>query len=84
MFGLGFPEMVALMILGVLLFGKNLPNVGRSLGKGIMEFKKGLQGIEDEVSSHSAWTANSATDPDRSPRRVAPTAPKFTEPTKPV
>lgn len=35
----------------LLLFGKRLPEVGRSLGKGIVEFKKGLKGIEDEVES---------------------------------
>jgi sec-independent protein translocase protein TatA len=39
------------IILGValLIFGKNLPKVGRSLGQGIVEFKKGLQGLQDEV-----------------------------------
>src|SRR5580704_17458334 len=40
-----------LLIAGIalLLFGKRLPDVGRSLGKGIVEFKKGLAGIEDEI-----------------------------------
>ena len=32
------------MGVAVLLFGKRLPEVGRSLGKGIIEFKKGLAG----------------------------------------
>jgi sec-independent protein translocase protein TatA len=50
MFGLGGTEMFILLILGVLLFGKKLPEVGRSLGKGLVEFKKGLSGIEDEVT----------------------------------
>jgi sec-independent protein translocase protein TatA len=36
--------------IGLLIFGKRLPEVGRSLGKGIVEFKKGLKGVEDEVS----------------------------------
>src|SRR5471032_2824394 len=40
-----------LLILGLLLFGKRLPEVGRSIGKGIVEFKKGLQGIEDDVQT---------------------------------
>ena len=47
----GFPEMVVLGILGVLIFGRRLPEVGRSLGKGIVEFKKGLSGIEEDVES---------------------------------
>src|SRR5205807_756795 len=36
--------------IGLLVFGKRLPEVGRSLGKGIVEFKKGLKGVEEEVS----------------------------------
>ena len=43
------------LILGVialLLFGKRLPEVGRSLGKGIIEFKKGLAGIEDDINQN--------------------------------
>ena len=48
MFGLGPQEMIIVAIVGVLLFGKRLPEVGRSLGKGIIEFKKGIRGIEDE------------------------------------
>jgi sec-independent protein translocase protein TatA len=40
-----------IVILGVvfLLFGHRLPSVMRSLGQGVVEFKKGLQGIEDET-----------------------------------
>lgn len=37
--------------IGLLIFGKRLPEVGRSLGKGIIEFKKGLTGIEDDVKT---------------------------------
>ncbi len=44
-----FGEWIVIGIVGVLLFGKRLPEVGKSLGKGIVEFKKGLKGIEDEV-----------------------------------
>ena len=47
---LGIPEMLMLGALGVLLFGKRLPEVGRSIGKGIVEFKKGLAGVDDEVN----------------------------------
>ncbi|MBI1371830.1 MAG: twin-arginine translocase TatA/TatE family subunit [Phycisphaera sp.] len=42
-------EWMVLLVIGLLVFGKNLPSVGKSLGKGIVEFKKGLKGIEDEV-----------------------------------
>lgn len=52
---LGVMEMLVVMGVAVLLFGKRLPEVGRSLGKGIIEFKKGLRGMEDEfdISSHT-------------------------------
>jgi len=49
----GMPELIVLAILGLLFFGKRLPEVGRSLGKGIVEFKKGLKSIEDDVEDPS-------------------------------
>ena len=49
----GMFEMVLLGGLGLLLFGKRLPEVGRSLGRSIVEFKKGLKGVEDEVEEAS-------------------------------
>ena len=42
-------QLALLAVLGVLIFGKRLPEVGKSLGKGIVEFKKGLSGIEDDL-----------------------------------
>ena len=53
---LGMPggaEWIIIAAIGLLLFGKRLPEVGRSLGKGIVEFKKGLKGVEDEVEAAS-------------------------------
>ena len=48
---LGGWEILIIAVVGLLIFGKRLPEVGRSLGKGIVEFKKGLQGIEDDVNT---------------------------------
>ena len=42
---------IAMIVL--LLFGNRLPSVMRSMGKGIVEFKKGVKGIEDEVEQAS-------------------------------
>jgi len=41
---------IVIGLFALLLFGKRLPEVGRSLGKGIIEFKKGLAGIEEDVT----------------------------------
>ena len=45
----GWAEILVILALGVLLFGKRLPEVGRNVGRGIVEFKKGLKGIEHDV-----------------------------------
>jgi sec-independent protein translocase protein TatA len=51
MFGIGTTEMLVLGIIAVLLFGSRLPSVARSFGKSIVEFKKGMHDIENEVKS---------------------------------
>jgi sec-independent protein translocase protein TatA len=58
--GFGFPggyEWIILLVLGLLIFGRRLPEVGRSLGKGIVEFKRGIKGIEDEIDDESSRPA---------------------------
>jgi sec-independent protein translocase protein TatA len=47
MLGLGFQEILLLLLIALLLFGsKKLPEVGRSLGKAIKEFKDAMDGKE--------------------------------------
>ena len=88
---LGMMEMIVVMGVAVLLFGKRLPEVGRSLGKGIIEFKKGLRGIEDEFDLSSTGSSTS-TSTRRSESTVHTTSgsdyvessvPKFEPPTAP-
>jgi len=48
------PGPLELLVIGgvcLLLFGNRLPSVMRNLGRGIVEFKKGTQGIEDDVEN---------------------------------
>ena len=51
MFGIGTTEMIVFGIIAVILFGGRLPSVARSLGKSIVEFKKGMTDLENEVKS---------------------------------
>lgn len=54
-FGLpGHMEWIVLLVLGLLIFGRRLPDVGRSIGRSIVEFKKGIKGIEDEIDEESS------------------------------
>jgi len=56
MFGLGTQELLIIMVLVMIVFGAGkLPQVGSSLGKGILNFKKGINDdgdlIEEEASA---------------------------------
>lgn len=59
MFGIGFQEMLIILVVVLIFFGpKRLPDLAKSLGKGIAEFKKASdevrKGIEDAVKEESA------------------------------
>jgi len=62
-----------LLVAGIalLLFGKRLPEVGRSLGKGIVEFKKGLAGDEEDVAQASRQPAIGSNNPATLPSPAA-------------
>lgn len=47
--GLGAPEVIVILVVALLLFGHRLPQVARAAGKSVVEFKKGLRDVEDEV-----------------------------------
>ncbi len=48
---IGTFEWVVIAIFALILFGKRLPDVARSLGKSVVEFKRGLQNAQDEFRS---------------------------------
>jgi sec-independent protein translocase protein TatA len=48
-FGIGVPEILVLLLIALLVFGpKRLPEMGRSLGRGMREFKDSIQGKDDD------------------------------------
>ena len=52
MFNIGPQELFWIFLIVLFLFGaKRIPEIGRSIGKGISEFKKGMKEVETEISA---------------------------------
>ena len=64
MAGLGATELIVVLVIFVLLFGaKKLPELGGSIGKGIKNFKRGIDdaGEDDEDAEHVAAATDDPT-----------------------
>ena len=48
---IGYPELLIIGVVVLLLFGHRLPSVMRSLGRGVVEFKKGVHDDDDAEDS---------------------------------
>ena len=80
---MGWPEMMIVGVIALLLFGKRLPEVARSLGKGMTEFKKGLSGVQDEIEEATRMEPATQTSYRELPHATEPQvaqAPKFEPP----
>jgi sec-independent protein translocase protein TatA len=75
--------MLIVGVIAVMLFGNRLPEVGRSVGRSIMEFKKGMRDIQSQmdVSMHDPSPSQMVRHHRAVEETDEPTAPKFEPPT---
>ncbi len=46
---IGTTELIVILLVALLIFGKRLPAVARQLGKALMEFKRSFNDIDDKI-----------------------------------
>ena len=84
MFNMGPQELVIIGVLAILLFGKNLPDVAKKLGRGYRDFRKGLADVQAQFTLDDEPTtksSNSSIYNDEYEDYEPPSAPKFEPPT---
>jgi len=83
--GMGMQELMIVGVVAVLLFGKRLPEVAKSLGQSYSQFRKGLNDLQSSINYSDIYTPPKSKPASRSSRDDyddydEPTAPKFEPP----
>lgn len=57
MFDLGIQELIVIFIVALIVFGpKRLPELGKTLGKGMLELRKAMEGVKEQINAESNMT----------------------------
>ena len=66
MFGIGYPELLVILFIILLIYGgAKLPELAKGMGKAVNEFKKAKDGVEDSIKKELSSTEKPEKKPDQ-------------------
>lgn len=85
MFGIGVPELLVILVVALIVLGpKRLPEVAKTLGKGLAEFRRATSDLTDELRGAQTMIEREAREVDRAARqRPQPPKPPAAKPAPP-